>query len=333
MVKILYATTILDCHNYLEHFKSDKFISLDVEGTQTGKIELVQIGNATTALLIPVWKYGIPLGLNLLLRSMNTVKLVWGGSESKEFQEIGGKLFSVIDCQQLSSANNGSKGLANASLEFLNGKLERYRKLEGFSHTKFKNWATDNLPNFAIKYAAYDVFSVYYIFKVLQTAPLARPLLDSNRLFPMILAANNGRNCMSLFKSSMNIIKGEINEISKLIFCAKAIISVALHCDQLISFKRHPSFTLTTITDVSDCIQFLISTCLKVESNQIARVSVGNYTWGLQPITIKKHVENGETVKMKLLDLPIDVSALKFENWDFELSALAIGRIHARKDS
>ena len=323
-MNILYAVEIEDFHRYLFHFKNDKFLSLDVEGTQSGTIELVQIGNATTALLIPVWKYGIPQGLHLLLNSPDTVKLVWGPNEQLEFEKVGAKLQGVIDVQQISNSLGCSKKLDDASTDILTGDLIKYRKRQGFSHSRFKSWATDALPSFATRYAASDVFSVYHIFQSFCSYPIDPVKLSSDDFFSRLLKKRVAMSSFSLFKNLSHFIKGEVNEIAKLLFFTQTLFSFATCPDPLLKLTKHPSFELSDIKDVSDSIQFLLYTRIDIlpAATCINKLNIPGYDES-SPISINKSADVIEPRSITLAPFPLVFSEFSIENAEFEAPAIS----------
>ena len=261
-MKILYATSLKECHKYLEVFKYDKFLALDVEGTTNGRIELIQIGNENTALLIPIWKIGIPIGLELLLCSQNTVKLVWGPDDEKEFLKFKIKLHAVIDVQQIANAHNYKKSLGDASKQLLTGELEKYAKLE-FNHRKHLSWRKDKLSNLAKEYAANDVFSVFYIFHLLSPPPAVAPPLVIRPLVAELQRFKGEVLGYSLFKKILSRTNDSRNEIFLIILLSQAILVLFSFEKPYVTLKSHKSFDITSLLkplDFSDCIAFLLNT-------------------------------------------------------------------------
>ena len=187
----------------------------------------MQLGNATTALLIPVWKYGISDGVSMLLRSSSTTKLVWGPTEEKELTQMGIKVDGLLDIQQLSSAMGYGKKLDSVGKLVLVDELVKYRK-KYLNHARFRSWETDNLPIAASNYAAHDVFSAYHIFQSLtiKRQP-THDRINSNEQdndFVIALLKRKAFNCsgLSLYNQLLHTINSP-NEISKMIYFIRVI--------------------------------------------------------------------------------------------------------------
>ena len=222
--------------------------------------QVMQLGNDTHALLIPVWKYGISVGVEMLLKSQSTTKLVWGPDDEREFDKMDIALNGVVDVQQLSCAMGYSKKLEMASKQLLVNELEQYRKKSGFNHKRFRKWDREPLPYIARKYAAHDVFSLYHIFERIRN-PHLEPLGGTNdELFESLLTRRHFEcSGIALFKQSMHLMAGEPNEISKLNFFVQVLVSFDDLEEPLLqlylnSDEYPPSIVIYSI---SECIEFL----------------------------------------------------------------------------
>eukprot|EP00834_Sanchytrium_tribonematis_P000489 NODE_9_length_64580_cov_1.431941.p16 type:complete len:410 gc:universal NODE_9_length_64580_cov_1.431941:44962-43733(-) len=320
-MKILYCFTENEIENNLVFLKDDRYIALDVEGTQNGLIELMQLGNASHALLIPIWKFdGIPHCLYTVLTSSETTKLVWGDNDRLEFEKIRVHLQNVVNVQDLSAAHGFSKKLEVASNDILKDGLAKYRKKSGFNHQKFKSWTTDALSSFACRYAASDVFSVFYIFLTLSTPQIKPPKWHSDELFSRLLhKKRNEISTLSLFKNLKHFIQGERNDISRLIFFVRAVISLSICREPPLILKRNSEYNFSEISTISECIEFLRQTKITVsKSTDITKLLILGYD--KVPVQILKASENNIIREVALVEYPINIKS----KWQMEIGKFSV---------